>query len=148
MIGVDTNVLLRYLLKDDAAQARRAERELERDDRFLIDGIVLCELVWVLETGYGLSRAEVVAALERIVATAQFEIEGKDLVLAALDDFRRSATDFSDCLKPWPPAHGPPAGQAVGIQGQYFAIAPASTRRSRPVIISASSEARKTAARA
>jgi len=98
VIGVDTNVLLRYLLKDDAAQARRAERELERDDRFLIDGIVLCELVWVLETGYGLSRAEVVAALERIVATAQFEIEGKDLVLAALDDFRRSTADFSDCL--------------------------------------------------
>lgn len=98
MIGVDTNVLLRYFLRDDADQAARADRELHRDERFTIDGIVLCELVWVLDAGYGFSRAEIAAALDRILATAQFEIEGKDLVLAALDDFRRSGADFSDCL--------------------------------------------------
>jgi predicted nucleic-acid-binding protein len=98
VIGLDTNVLLRYLLKDDPAQAARAERELERDERFLIDGIVLCELVWVLEAGYGFSRADIAVALERITATAQFEIEGQELVVAALDDFRRSTADFSDCL--------------------------------------------------
>ena len=98
MIGLDTNVLLRYLIKDDTAQAARAEREIERDERFLIDGIVLCELVWVLESGYGFSRTDIAATLEKILATAQFEIEGKDLVLAALGDFRRSAADFSDCL--------------------------------------------------
>jgi predicted nucleic-acid-binding protein len=96
--GLDTNVLLRYLLEDDTAQAVRAGRELERDERFLIDSIVLCELVWVLEAGYGFSRSDIGAALERIAATAQFEIEGHDLVLGALDDFRRSAADFSDCL--------------------------------------------------
>ena len=98
MTGLDTNVLLRYFLKDDAAQAARAGRELERDERFLIDGIVLCELVWVLEAGYGFSRTDVADALERILATAQFEIESKDLVLGALADFRGSAADFSDCL--------------------------------------------------
>lgn len=98
MIGLDTNVLIRYFLRDDPAQAARAERELARDERFLIDGIVLCELVWVLETGYGLSRAQIGSALETILATAQFEIDGKDLVIAALDDFRASAADFSDCL--------------------------------------------------
>lgn len=98
MTGLDTNVLLRYLLKDDAAQAARAERELEQDERFLIDGIVLCELVWVLEAGYGFSRTNIAGALDKILATAQFEIESKDLVLVALDDFRRSAVDFSDCL--------------------------------------------------
>jgi predicted nucleic-acid-binding protein len=98
VIGVDSNVLLRYLLKDDPAQAGRAERELERDDRFLIDGIVLCEVVWVLEAGYGLSRADIGAALDKILATSQFEIESKDLALLALNDFRNSAADFSDCL--------------------------------------------------
>ena len=98
MTGLDTNVLLRYLLRDDAAQAGRAAHEIERDERFLIDGIVLCELVWVLEAGYGFSRIETAAALERILATAQFEIEAKDLALAALDDFKGSAADFSDCL--------------------------------------------------
>jgi predicted nucleic-acid-binding protein len=96
--GLDTNVLLRYLLRDDLAQAGRADHEIERDERFLIDGIVLCEMVWVLEVGYGFSREDVAAALERILATAQFEIEAKDLALAALDDFRGSTADFSDCM--------------------------------------------------
>lgn len=98
MTGLDTNVLLRYLLRDDPAQAARADRELERDERFHIDGIVLCELVWVLEAGYGLSRGAIAAALERVLSTAQFEIDGKDLALGALDDFKRSTADFSDCL--------------------------------------------------
>jgi predicted nucleic-acid-binding protein len=96
--GVDTNVVVRYLLRDDPVQAARAARELERDERFLIGSVVLCELVWVLETGYGFTRAEIGVALEKILATAQFEIEGKDLALSALDDFRRSTADFSDCL--------------------------------------------------
>jgi predicted nucleic-acid-binding protein len=96
--GLDTNVLLRYLLRDEPAQAARAARELERDERFLVGSVVLCQLVWMLESGYGFSRAEVAATLEKILATAQFEIEGKDLALVALDDFRGSTADFSDCL--------------------------------------------------
>ena len=98
MTGVDTNVVLRYLLRDEPAQAARAARELERDERFLIGSVVLCELVWVLEAGYGFTRAEIGVTLEKVLATAQFEIEGKDLARAALDDFRSSAADFSDCL--------------------------------------------------
>ena len=96
MTGLDTNVLVRYLVRDEPTQAARATRELERDERFLIDGIVLCELVWVLETGYGFSRRDIAATLEKILATAQFEIESKDLALAALADFRQSTADFSD----------------------------------------------------
>lgn len=98
MTGLDTNVLARYLLRDDPAQAARAARELERDERFFIGTIVLCELVWVLETGYDFERTEIVATLEKILATAQFEIEDKDVALAALHDFRRTLADFSDCL--------------------------------------------------
>jgi predicted nucleic-acid-binding protein len=96
--GLDTNVLVRYLVRDEPTQAARATRELERDDRFLIGSVVLCELTWVLEAGYGFSRTEIGDTLEKILATAQFEIEGKDLALAALDDFRASRADFSDCL--------------------------------------------------
>ena len=98
MTGVDTNILLRYIVRDEPTQAARAARELERGERFLVGSIVLCEVVWVLETGYGFSRRDVAVTLERILATAQFEIEAKDLALAALDDFRRSTADFSDCL--------------------------------------------------
>jgi predicted nucleic-acid-binding protein len=96
--GLDTNVLVRYLVRDDPAQAARADRELERDERFFVNAVVLCELVWVLETVYGFGRDEVGLALDRILATAQFEIEDKDLALAALQDLRRTATDFADCL--------------------------------------------------
>jgi len=96
--GVDTNILARYLLRDDAAQAARAAQELERDDRFFIGIVVLCELVWVLETGYNFKRSEIAAAIEKILATAQFEVEDKDLALSALQDFRRTLADFSDCL--------------------------------------------------
>ena len=98
MTGVDTNVLARYLLRDDAAQAARAAQELERDDRFFIGIIVLCELVWVLETGYNVKRSEIATAIDKILATAQFEVEDKDLALSALQDFRRTLADFSDCL--------------------------------------------------
>ena len=72
MTGLDTNVLLRYLLRDDAAQATRADREIERGERCLIDAVVLCELVWVLDAGYGFSRVEIATALERILSTTQF----------------------------------------------------------------------------
>ena len=98
MTGVDTNVLARYLLRDDAAQAARAAQELERDDRFFIGIIVLCELVWVLESGYNVKRSDIATAIEKILATAQFEVEDKDLALSALQDFRRTLADFSDCL--------------------------------------------------
>jgi predicted nucleic-acid-binding protein len=96
--GVDTNVLVRYLVRDDPVQAARAARELERDDRFFVGAIVLCELVWVLEAGYRFKRSAIAATVEQLLATAQFEIEDKDLALSALRDFRRTGADFSDCL--------------------------------------------------
>jgi predicted nucleic-acid-binding protein len=96
--GLDTNVLVRYLVRDDPVQAARAARELERDEQFFIGAVVLCELVWVLESGYGFNRHEIAEALDRIFTTAQFEIEDKDIAFGALQDFRRSPADFADCV--------------------------------------------------
>ncbi len=100
MKGLDTNVLVRYLTLDDRKQAALAIREIESaaaaEERILIHPLVLCELVWVLESAYGFGKHEILAALERILATAQFEIAEKDLIWAALDDFRRGKADFSD----------------------------------------------------
>ena len=64
----------------------------------MADDAVLCELVWVLETGYNFKRSDIATAIEKILATAQFEVEDKDLALSALQDFRRTLADFSDCL--------------------------------------------------
>lgn len=102
MIALDTNVLVRYLTRDDPAQHAKAaaliEAGVERDERFLVSTAVLCELVWVLESAYKYARAEIAGVMESILATAQFEIERPDDARHALDDFRRTKADFSDAL--------------------------------------------------
>lgn len=105
MIGLDTNVLARYLTQDDPAQSRRATGVIaeaeRRGDRCVISTIVLCELVWVLRYAYEVDRDAVAATLDRILDTAQFVIEDKDLARRALADYRRGPGDFSDYLIGW-----------------------------------------------
>ena len=102
MIGLDTNILVRYLTQDDPAQFARAaafiDAASEREEQFLVNTPVLCELVWVLATVYDYSREEIAQALEQIFTTAQFEIERLDEARQALGDFRSSKADFSDAL--------------------------------------------------
>ena len=89
MIGLDTNVLVRYLLQDDAAQARLASAAIEsaagRGERLRLTAITLCELVWVLESAYRQTRADVARALEQIVRTADFDLEHVDQVRSAIE---------------------------------------------------------------
>jgi predicted nucleic-acid-binding protein len=62
---------------------------------------VLCELVWVLRDAYGVERGTVAATLEKILDTAQFVIEDRDLARRALADYRQGPRDFSDYLIGW-----------------------------------------------
>jgi predicted nucleic-acid-binding protein len=98
--GIDTNLLVRYIIKDDPQQAAVAVREIrdagDRGEKLLIQPVVLCELVWVLRAAYGLARAEILPVLEQILRTAQFEVADKDTVWQALGDYRRGRGDFSD----------------------------------------------------
>ena len=100
MKGLDTNVLVRYLTQDDLQQARIAAGEIEgaakRDEKLLLRPLVLCELVWVLESAYGFGKAEIVRALDLMMRTAQFEISEKEAIWHALDEYRRGKGDFSD----------------------------------------------------
>jgi predicted nucleic-acid-binding protein len=102
MIGLDTNVLVRYLTHDDPAQYARAAALInaaaDRGERFLVSAAVLCELSWVLGTAYAYSRDEIARALELILATAEFEVERLDDTRRALRDFRTTKADFSDAL--------------------------------------------------
>ena len=97
MKGLDTNVLVRYLVQDDPEQSRKAAHYIESNQSFIND-VVLCELVWVLESAYGYRKHEIADTLEKILLTSEFEIENRDLAWAALGDYRNSKTDFSDCL--------------------------------------------------
>lgn len=98
MIGLDTNVLVRYLVQDHPAQARKATDVIEKGEEgsFFIASVVACELVWVMESAYGHGRDVVVPVLEQILRTGQFRFEDKDLLWQALTDYRTGRADFSD----------------------------------------------------
>jgi predicted nucleic-acid-binding protein len=100
MMALDTNVLVRYLTTDDAAQAARAKALIEgaadRGESMYVSHIVLCELVWVLTAAFGLEKDALVDVLTDIIRTAQFAIEEPDLAARALRRFEDGAADFAD----------------------------------------------------
>ena len=100
MIGVDTNVLVRYLTADDAAQARRVHAFLldamDEGESLRIDEVVLCEVVWVLRGAFRLGKAAIVDALEKVLSTALFSFDDRELLRTALDDYRFGPGDYAD----------------------------------------------------
>jgi predicted nucleic-acid-binding protein len=98
MTGLDTNVLIRYLTQDDVAQATRASQVIDRADAgaLFVSAVVLCEIVWVLDTSYGYAREQIAQAIERILMTAQFSFQEKGLLWLALADYQRGKGDFAD----------------------------------------------------
>jgi predicted nucleic-acid-binding protein len=104
--GLDTNVLLRVLTGDDPTQSPRASSLLAdaeaRGERFHVSTTVLCELVWALRGGaYRKGRDAIVQALEALLASGLFEVQRRDLVRRAVDDYRAGPGDFADYLISW-----------------------------------------------
>jgi predicted nucleic-acid-binding protein len=96
MRAADTNVLVRLLMRDDAKQAAAA-------DRFVVGGawvshVVLAELIWVLDSTYGLKQAQLSTVVEMLLKHQDITIQDADVVEVALGMFRPSGPDFSDCL--------------------------------------------------
>ena len=101
MRGVDTNVLVRFLVRDDPEQARKATEFLvaqcSAEDPGLVNHIVLCELVWVLGNSYAYPREAVVRALDGILEAVQLSIPDRSDVRLAIIEFQEGA-DFADAL--------------------------------------------------
>lgn len=97
MNGIDTNVLIRFLVADDEAQAVKARRYIESGPAY-VNCIVLSEVIWVLESAYGFDKESILTMLERLLSTHEVTVEDPDITLAALGDFRRSSAGFTDCL--------------------------------------------------
>jgi predicted nucleic-acid-binding protein len=101
-VGLDTNVLIRYLTQDDPPQSHRATSEIERAaDRgaaLFVTNVVLCELVWVLEDAYGYSRHRIHKVLDSILRSVQLEFENKEAAWLAFGDYSDGKADFSDYL--------------------------------------------------
>ncbi len=102
MTGLDTNILLRYLLEENDPQKASADRffirSAERGETLFVNQIVLCEVTWVLARALKFDRQQIGAILERLLATEQLEFEAKDLIVDALGIYRTTRADFADCL--------------------------------------------------
>ena len=102
MIGLDTNVVVRYLTRDDEAQFRAAKRLLQEieaaGETAYLSVVVLAELTWVLSISYGFDRATLASTLEQLLRTVEFAVEDRDLVGEAVVEFASGKAGFADHL--------------------------------------------------
>ena len=102
MIGLDSNVVVRYIVQDDEKQALLAtefiETECTQSSPGFISHIVLCEVIWVLKSCYSASKAQLLGLVENLLQIRQLQLEYPEVVWQALRLFRSSKADFSDVL--------------------------------------------------
>ena len=102
MIGLDTNVVIRYLTQDDPKQSaianRIIEQELTEKNQGYITLISLIEIACVLESCYEQTKDDLINVLDSLLTIKQISIEKTDLVYLALKRFRTGTADFSDAL--------------------------------------------------
>jgi predicted nucleic-acid-binding protein len=102
MIGVDTNVLVRFLVRDDEPQFERARRLIKREansgETVMISLIVLLETEWVLRSRYALSKSEIAGAFSGLLDSVELFFEDEGSIEQALYMWRDSAAQFADCL--------------------------------------------------
>lgn len=101
MIGLDTNVLVRYIMQDDPKQSPKATElieSLDGDAPGFVTLVSIVELYWVLTSCYELTNDQVKRALEALLRTKQILVDRADQVLRALRVFGDGKADFADCL--------------------------------------------------
>ena len=102
MIGLDTNILIRYLSQDDPVQSARAteilERRLSAKNPGFISVVAMVETVWVLDRAYGLTRQEIVATVERLLQVEVLVIENEQQVFTAMIALKQGSGSFADAL--------------------------------------------------
>ena len=101
MIGLDTNVLVRYLTLDDARQTALAVGifdSLSVDSPGFVSLVVIIELVWVLESSYDFGKDRIIETLDALLRSQELAVERADAVRQALRRFAASRADFADCL--------------------------------------------------
>jgi len=99
--GLDTNVLVRYVMQDDPRQSPRATRLIEAltpDEPGFVPVVALVELVWVLSGSYALSRAQIATVLDTLLRSKELVVDRAEFVTQALHRFTGTGADFSDAL--------------------------------------------------
>jgi predicted nucleic-acid-binding protein len=101
MIGLDTNVIVRYIMQDDLKQAALAASAIERlsaDEPGHVAIVTVVELGWVLDSCYDLTRAQIGDAIEALLRSRELIVDCADSVSKALRRFRQGKADLADCL--------------------------------------------------
>lgn len=101
MIGLDTNVIVRYIAQDDPAQAQQATDLIESltpDAPGYLPLVTVVELGWVLLESYGVSRDELASVLDTLLRTRTLLVEQAETVIKATHLYAHSNADFADCL--------------------------------------------------
>ena len=100
MLGIDTNILLRWLIADETAgpQAGLAQQLMVSGQEVMISPIVLAEFSWVAERSFGLGRKELVHLLTEIASGSMIIVPDRDVVLAAIEGFANGGPGFADHL--------------------------------------------------
>jgi predicted nucleic-acid-binding protein len=101
MIGLDTNVLVRYITQDHPAQSAAAVKvidSLSSDLPGFLSLVVIAEVVWILQFSYHFKRQEIAHVVERLLRSKELILERAEIVSQALRKFRASRANFADCL--------------------------------------------------
>jgi predicted nucleic-acid-binding protein len=101
VIGLDTNILVRYIAQDDAIQSPKATALIEQlsdDEPGFIALVSIVELVWVMQSCYAATKPETVAILDKLLKIRTLCVENADVVFNAVRCYARSNADFADCL--------------------------------------------------
>ncbi len=101
MIGLDTNVLVRYIAQDDEEQTKQASAlidSLSDKNPGFITLVSIIELTWVMQGSYKATKNEITAILHKLLRTRELVVENVETVLKALHIYTHSSADFSDCL--------------------------------------------------
>ena len=102
MIGVDTNLLVRFFIYDDDAQYKLVDKLFQDQEQIgdfiFISNIVLVELVWALRSGYNVSKHDIIQTLTILLSNPLFQFTDHSLILMALDKYKSGLADFADYL--------------------------------------------------
>lgn len=101
MLGLDTNVLVRFLVRDDEEQFERAEKLIRRSanaDPVYISLLVLLETEWVLRSRYKLGKPEILGTFSELLSSMDLAFEDEPSIEAALFVWKDSPAQFADCL--------------------------------------------------
>jgi len=101
MIGLDTNVLVRYVVQDDPKQSAKASVLIESltvASPGFIALVSIVELVWVLQSCYESAKSEIIIVLETLLRTRELTVENPETVWQALRNYSQANADFADCL--------------------------------------------------